>query len=116
MPAIERAHVGVVTCVVLVDHRAQPPVVMLMRGLPGLVAAQPRVGLRHLGQPAENEVSLDRHGLLAPQGAVVVEDRYPLLGWHAIGLRSPDELQHSPFCRAVVPAVQFSAHAQPPIL
>jgi hypothetical protein len=52
--------------------------VALVRRLPGLTAAQPWVGLRHLGSPTENEVKLDRHRLLTPQRAVVAERRDPL--------------------------------------
>ena len=58
---------------------AEPAVVALVGGLPGLALAQRRVGLGHLDEPAQDEVELDRHRLLAPQRAVVVEHRHALL-------------------------------------
>jgi hypothetical protein len=51
-------------------------------GLPWLAVAQRRVLLGHGGQALEDEAELDRHRLLAPQGAVVVEHRHPLGRWH----------------------------------
>ena len=84
--AAQRPHVGVVARVVLGHERAEPGVVALVGGLPRLALAQLRVRLRHLDEAAKDEVELDRHRLLAPQRAVVVEHRDPLLDRH--GCRS----------------------------
>ena len=79
MPPISSLHVAVVAVVVL-DHRlAEPGVVLSLRGHPGLLVPQRRVLLGHLGQPLEDEPELDRHRLLTPQRAVVVEHGDPLL-------------------------------------
>ena len=75
----ERADVRVVARVVLVHHPAEPRVVALVGRLPGLAVAQPRVGVGHRVQPPQDEVRLDRHRLLAPERAVVVERRDALL-------------------------------------
>jgi len=107
----KRRHVGVVACVVLGEHLAEPAIVTLIRRLPGLAAAQPGIGLRHLGQSAENEVSLDRHRLLAPQGAVIVEDCDALGGRHTGRHRLLGELHHRPSGGAVIPAGQHPGHA-----
>jgi hypothetical protein len=64
---------------VFVDRGAQPAVVLLISGLPRLTTTQPIVLMRHLDESAQNEVQLYRHGFLAPQGAVVVEDGHPIL-------------------------------------
>jgi len=70
----------VVAGVVLLHQRGEPRVVVLIGGLPRLALTQGRVGLRHLHEAAQDEVHLDRHRLLAPQRAVVVEDGDALLG------------------------------------
>jgi hypothetical protein len=89
-------HVGVVTRVVLGHERAEPTEVVFKEGLPWLAFAQLRLRRRHFREAAKNEVQLDRHRLLAPQGAVVVEDRDPLLhrdgGRPAFAARTPDEV------------------------
>src|SRR3954464_13802136 len=63
-----------------------------------------------LHEPAQDEVQLDRHGLLAPQRAVVVEDRHTLLDRHrlrAVGAgRGGDERQDRLLGGAVAPARQ----------
>jgi hypothetical protein len=84
-PAHEHLHVAVVAVVVLGDDVAQPAVVPVVGGLPGLAAVQLGVLFGHGGQPLEDEAELDRHRLLAPQGAVVVEHGHPLLGSHEVG-------------------------------
>ena len=81
-PAGEDAHVRVVAGVVLGHQPAQPGVIALVGGLPRLACAQRRVGLGHRRQPAQDEVALDRHRLLAPERSVVVEDRDALLDGH----------------------------------
>jgi hypothetical protein len=53
--------------------------VVLVRRLPGLERPQRLVLLGQLRKAAQDEVELDRDGLLAPERAVVVEDRDPLL-------------------------------------
>ena len=82
MPAGQHPHVGVVTRVVLGHQRTQPAVVALVGGLPGLALAQLGLRLGHLHEAAKDEVELDRHRLLAPQGAVVVEHCHALLDRH----------------------------------
>jgi hypothetical protein len=47
------------------EHLAQPAVVALIRRLSRLPTTQLGIGLRHLEQATEDEVSLDRHRLLA---------------------------------------------------
>jgi hypothetical protein len=79
--------VRLVARVVLDQHGTEPPQVALGGRLPRLAFAQLGLRRRHLGEPAEDEVRLDRDGLLAPQGAVVVEDGDPLLNRH--GRRRP---------------------------
>ena len=65
--------VAVVARVVLCHQRTKPAVVTLMRCLPRLPIAQLRFCFGHLEEPAKDEVQLDRHRLLTPQGSVVVE-------------------------------------------
>ena len=69
----EDLDVGVIAGVVLGHHGAQPRVVAFVGGFPGLSLAQLGISLGHLVETPEDEVELDRHRLLAPQGAVVVE-------------------------------------------
>ena len=107
--AQKRAHIGVVAGVVVVEHLPQPGIVALVRRLPRLAVAQLRVGLGHLVQPAENEVGLDRHRLLAPQGAVVVEHRDAFLGGHGVRDGPRDELHHGALRGTIVPACQHVA-------
>jgi hypothetical protein len=105
----EQGHVRVIAAVVL-DHRcAEPAEVALVGRLPGLLVAQRRVGLGHLREPPEDEVELDRHRLLAPQRAVVVEGGDPLLGREvvrAVTGHPGDELSDRPAGRRVVPGRQ----------
>ncbi len=83
MPPASVAHVGVVAGVVLGHQRAEPGVVVLGDGLPRLaLRAASGSAVGHLGEAAEDEVELDRHRLLAPQRAVVVEHRDALLDGH----------------------------------
>ena len=102
----ERRQVGVVARVVLGEDRAQPAVVVLVCGLPGLAGAKLGIGLRHLDQPAEDEVGLDRQRLLAPQRAVVVKHRHPLLDGHVVRYDLLDEVHHRLPCSAGAPAGQ----------
>jgi hypothetical protein len=84
-PAEQDFHVAVVARVVLLDHVAEPRVVLIVRRLPGLLVAERLVLLGHLRQPLEDGAELDRHRLLAPERPVVVEDRNPLFGRHVAG-------------------------------
>ena len=80
--AEERAHVRVVAGVVL-GHAPRPARRSRARTPPSTAAvAQLGIRLGHLGEPAQDEVGLDRQRLLAPQRAVVVEDGDALLGRH----------------------------------
>ena len=76
--------VAVVPRVVLVHQPAEPGEVLVVRRLPRLFLAQRRSLLGHRGEPAQDEVGLDRHRLLAPEGAVVVEDSDSLLDRHRL--------------------------------
>jgi hypothetical protein len=70
----EQLHVPVVALVVL-DHRGVELVhVVLVGGLPRLAAAERRILGCLLRESPQDEVQLDRDRLLAPEGAVVVED------------------------------------------
>ena len=104
--AQERPHVGVVAGVVLHHHLSQPGVVALVRRLPGLLVAERRVGLRHLVEPAQDEVGLDRQRLLAPERAVVVEDRDALGRRHAVRGHALDEVERRRPSRPVVPGCE----------
>jgi hypothetical protein len=109
-PGQQDLEVGIVAGVVPGHDVPQPVVVLGVGGLPGLALAQRRVLVGHGGQPPQDEAELDRHRLLAPQGAVVVEDRNPLLGLQE--LRRPlggdpgHELPDRRHRRAVVPRSQ----------
>ncbi len=107
----ERPHVRVIAGVVLGEHLAQPRVVTLVRGLPGLAASQLGVGIGHLIETSENEVRLNRQRLLAPQRAVVVERRDPLRHRNErrtiLGHRR-DEIEDRLFRRAVFPGCKHS--------
>src|SRR3954469_19771830 len=111
----QRPHLGVVPSVMLRQGGTQPAVVALVGRFPGLAPTQVGLRLRHLHETAKDEIELDRHRLLAPQGAVVVEHRHALL--HPHGNRSPfptntfDELDDGMPGRAVPPTrQQFSVH------
>ena len=113
--AEERAHVGVVAGVVLLQHRSEPAEVPLVRRLPRLLLAERRVGLGHLVEPAQDEVGLNRHRLLAPERAVVVEDRDALLGRNAVRRHALDEAERSrPSRRRRSRTASGSRHAQWP--
>ena len=99
----ERAHVRVVACVVLLHHLSQPGVVPLVRRLPRLPLAQLGIGLGHLGEPAKDEVGLDRQRFLAPERAVVVEHRDPFFRRIPVRGHALDELEHGGLGGAVVP-------------
>ena len=110
----QHTQVAVVAVVVLRDRVAQPGVVLLVGGLPGLLRAQRLVLLRHLGEPHQDEAELDRHRLLAPEGAVVVVDRDSLGGRDivrpAFGRHPLDEVDDRLARRRVVPGGQLLAH------
>ena len=105
--AHQHLQLAVVAVVVLRDRPPSQRVVLLVGGLPRLALSQRLVLLGHLGQTREDEAELDRHRLLAPEGAVVVEDGDPLgrrnvvrtaLGGHAL-----DELDDRGASRGVGP-------------
>jgi hypothetical protein len=114
----QRRHVGVVAGIVLADHRGQPAVVALIGRFPRLTGAEFLVGRGHLGQATQDEVELDRHGLLDPQGAVVVEHRDPVSDRdHGSRTARPiDEAEDGVPGRTLVPARQDLGHAPPPKL
>jgi hypothetical protein len=91
-------------------HRAQPAVVAFVRGLPGLALTQCGFGLGHRREPAEDEVELDRHRLLAPQRAVVVEHGEAILDRHGLGAvltaDARDERDDRLLRRTIAPARQ----------
>jgi hypothetical protein len=88
-PAGKHLQLAVITVIVLGDHVVEPPVVLGVGGLPGLTGAQGLILFGHDAQAAQDEVELDRRRLLTPQGAVVVEDRDPVLRWD-FGRHPPD--------------------------
>ncbi len=105
-PAHQHLHVAVVTVVVLRDDVAEPGVVLVVRRLPRLLGAQRRIRLGHRSQPLQDEPELDRHWLLAPQRAVVVERGDAVLDRHevrAIGADALDEVHDGRARRRVVP-------------
>ncbi len=105
----QQLHVAVVAVVVLRDRAAEPGVVVLVGRLPRLTLTERGVRLRHLGQPLQDERELDRQRLLAPQRAVVVEDRNPLLGRNR--LRGPlDEVGDRLPRSGVVPRRERPGH------
>jgi hypothetical protein len=85
----------------------EPLVVLVVGRLPGLAGAQRGVLVGHGDQPAQDKVQLDGHRLLAPQGAVVVEHRHPLLRRHVAlpvgAAHGLDELHDRPPGSGVVP-------------
>ena len=108
-------HLGLVARVVLCHDRAHPVVVAFVGGLPGLALAQRRVRLGHLHEPAQDEVELDRHRLLAPERAVVVEHRQAVLDPHrlrpVLAADPCDELHDRPLRRTIPPARQPAHNA-----
>jgi hypothetical protein len=106
--ARECSHVGVVTGVVLIHQGTEPAVVTLGYSLPWLPFSQLRPLGHHLRQAPQDEVELDRHRLLAPQRAVVVEHRNPFLWWQSRrSVRTActgHEVHDRPPGRAVTPA------------
>jgi len=117
-PARQDPHVGVVPRVVLDHDRTEPTEVALEGGLPRLTVAQLRLSRGHLDEAAEDEVELDRHGLLAPQRAVVVEHRDPFLDRHGdrsvLSARAPDEVADRLFGWGVTPSrEQLLGHGGP---
>ena len=111
--AHQHLHVAVVAVVVLRDRLAEPGVVLLVRGLPRLSCPQRLVLLGHLGEAPEDEAELDRHRLLAPERAVVVEDGDPLGGRDvvrpALGRHPLDEVDDRRLRRAVRASVSSPA-------
>jgi hypothetical protein len=96
--AEQHLHVAVVAGVVLGDDLAEPVIVPGVGGLPRLPVAERLVLVGHGGQALEDEAELDRHRLLAPQRAVVVEHGHPLGRRHVAdpvggghGLDEPDD-------------------------
>jgi hypothetical protein len=112
------SHIGFrcvpVSTVIVLHHRGPEPVHVLVAKL--------RLLRRELGEPPDREVQLDRHRLLAPERAVVVEDGDPRLGLDEIrpgdggrrGLdlvrvRDPgDEVDDAGLRRPVHPGVEIS--------
>jgi hypothetical protein len=111
--AQQHLHLAVVTRVVLVDYPAEPRVVLLVGGLPRLFLSQGCVFLGHGGQPLQDEAELDRHRLLAPERAVVVEDRDALLERDALR-RTLGELDDRMRGRIVVPGAELR-HPRAPL-
>lgn len=95
-------------------HLAEPGVVALERGFPGLLPSESRVGLGHLVQPTEDEVGLNPERLLAPEGAVVVEHGDPFDLRNSVRGHALHEVEHGGLGRAVVPGGERLAHAQRP--
>ena len=86
-PSDQHLHVAVVALVVLVDHAAEPRVVLLVRRFPWLLLAERGVRRGHLREPLQDEAELDRHRLLAPERAVIVENGNTFFGRHLPGRR-----------------------------
>jgi hypothetical protein len=78
----EQPQVGVIAGVVLIHQRTEPAVVAFGHCFPGLLRNELGLRRRHLREASQDEIQLDRHRLLAPQGAIVVEHRHPFLRGH----------------------------------
>jgi hypothetical protein len=107
--AEQRLHRTVVPGVVLHDDVAQPRVVLVVRGLPWLALAQCRILVGHRSEPLHDEAELDRHRLLAPERAIVVEDGDAFLGRGVavpLARRGLHEFDHRPPRRRVRPGGQ----------
>ena len=81
---------------------APSTVVTFVGCFPGLSVAQLGISPGHLREAAEDEIELDRHRLLAPQRAVVVEYGDALFKRH-VACSVLDELDDGPLAVAVVP-------------
>jgi hypothetical protein len=102
--------VGVIALIVLGDGIAQPLQVALERRLVRLFVPQRRVGLGLRSESAHQEVELDVHRLLAPQRAVVVEDRDTLVRLNVIrstvGGDPTDEVDDRRLRGSVIPRLE----------
>ena len=106
--------VRVVAGVVVGHHLPEPAVVPLERGLERLALLQLGLVLRHRHEAPQDEVELDRHWLLTPQRAVVVEGGDPLGRRHvaaaALIRDARDEVDDRPLRRSVVPGCERGCH------
>jgi hypothetical protein len=95
---------------VLCQGPTQPAVVLRRNCPPRLPSQERRVVGRHVAHSAHQEIELDGHGFLAPQGPVVVEHGYPLLTrdvvWTVPGDRL-DELHDGVSRVSIVPGGQW---------
>lgn len=102
----EQPQVGVVASVVLVDRFAEPGQLSGDRGVIGLLFGERRICSRGRLPLPEQVVQLGRHGLLSPQGAVVVEDRHSHTRLDEAGPRCGDGGEKS----RIAARVGFSRH------
>jgi hypothetical protein len=110
--ARECSHVGVVTGVVLIHQGTEPAVVTLGYSLPWLPFSQLRPLGHHLRQAPQDEVELDRHRLLAPQRAVVVEHATRSSGGTAADPSAPHvRATKSTIARLVGPSRQLDTNS-----
>ena len=78
----QQPHIGVVAGIVLIHQSPEPAMVALGHGLPGLLGSKLRLRRHHLGETPKDEIQLNRHRLLTPQGAVIVEHSNAFLRRH----------------------------------
>ena len=96
-----------VVAVVVLGHRiVDPGLVTVGDRLPRLGVSQRRIGFDHCRQSVGDEHPL-HHGLLTPQGAIVVDGRDPFDRGHeavfAVGCHLVDEVQNRLFGGGVFP-------------
>jgi hypothetical protein len=112
-PGGQHRQLAVVALVVPGYEVAQPAVVLVIGGLPGLARAQLGVLVGHGGQAAQDEVELDRHRLLAPQRAVVVEDGHQLLRRNEAGGALVTRSTNARIASLVAPSFQEARGSSP---